>query len=162
MIQAMLLGLICLGIYSIFLSLRGIYRLYQDREKKMLFCVTSAFLLLPVLFFLALHFGDGRWTIWLAAPTFFLGLFWLCMGMFLDSYMKREKKRKMNGEKREILKAPKQKIRNIWLQLLGCIILWWVGAFVGIKNSTLETCALCVCVFLFARSLADLWKYRGF
>lgn len=162
MVQAVIVASVCMGIYSVFLTIRGLIRLHKEKEHKMLVCVLAFFLLAPAFFLLALNYGDGRWTIWLAMPALLLGIAWLCMGFFLESYLRREKQRKLDGMKRVIPKAPPHAIRNNLLLAALSIAIWCFGAFVGISNATAETCALCICVFLLARSVGALWKYRGF
>lgn len=162
MAQAVVVAMACMGIYSIFLTVRGLIRLYQERELRMLICVAAFFLLAPVLFLLAVDYGDGIWTIWLALPTLLLGICWICTGFFLESFLRRQQKLKLDGRKREIPKAPPHNRRNNLLLLLLSLGIWIFGAFVGIKDATIETCALCICLFLFARAVGALWKYRGF
>lgn len=162
MVQAIILGAACLGIYGVFLSVRGMIRLWKLEQKQMLVCMAAFFLLAPLLVVGGLFLGDNGWTLWLALPVLALAIAWICQGYFLEFYLRRELRLKQDGLKRVIPKRPAKGLRNDLLLLAAALLIWCWGMFIGIKTPMVETCAICLCVFLLARSLASLWRYRGF
>lgn len=160
--QAILLGTICVTIYGLFLCIRGMIRLYKEKEMKMLTCVGVYLLAAPLAVWGILSMDVSKASIWIIVPGLILVFVWICMGYFLEAYLRKEKRRKEDGEKK-IIPVPSKGVIRKNLILMGIsLIIWVYGAFVGINNATLETCAVCVVSFLFARSLAALWRYRGF
>lgn len=161
MTQVVLLGGICVTIYGVFLMIRGMIRLYRDKEMKMFRSALIFFLGAPLLL-LAIVLLIKSYNLWTALPVLVLGLGWISMGYLLESYLRKEKARKADGMKRILPKAKPGQLRKDLILLAVAIIIWVLGVVGVFTNGTVETVAVCICFFLFASSISDLWKYRGF
>ncbi len=162
--QALIVAVVGLAVVGIFLAIRGIIRLFLEEEKKLAIFAIIFFVTLPALFLVGIFLPeDVLGAIWIYLPVFLLLVVWICFGYFLEAYLKKEKQRKANGEKRIIPTRPPHCLRNnIFLIAIG-IAIWCFGAFVGFGNrGILETCTICISIFLVIRGCAALWKYRGF
>jgi|GEM_PF-2081023 len=162
LLQAILVGLAALTVYGLFLLLRGMIRLHQEGENKLLAWVAAFFVIAPSLVALVGNIPQERLNIWIVIPTLLLALGWISSGYFVESYLRREKQRNLEGKKRELPARPPHWLRDNLLLIGGGAALWLVGVFVGISNAVLETSALCVSVFLLLRGGSRLWRYRGF
>ena len=162
MLQAILIGLAAVAAYGLFLLIRGMIRLYKEGEIKLLAWVAAFFVIAPLVVVLVGRVPEEKLNIWIVIPAVLLGLAWICVGYVLESYLRREKQQRLEGKKREIPARPAHWLRDNLLMIGGGAAVWLVGVLVEIKNTTLETCALCVCVFLLLRGGSRLWRYRGF
>jgi len=168
MTHAVLLAGFVMCIYGSFLVIRGLIRLYKSREMKMFWSVLLMFVIPPVLIVIAgyyIFFGDiSKFPdAWVIAPVIMLIIFWMCIGYFLETYMKKEMRRKLDGQAKFIPVRPKNCIRNNLLTVGACVIVWIYGMCGGpFFNSSFETVVMCVCMFFFGQGCVRLWKYRGF
>lgn len=162
MVYAVLLAFCCLAIFGAYLTIRSLIRLYKDGQKRMFRWVLGFFLVLPTALFITLSLWQGQWTIWVALPIVLIGLTWMCEGYFVESFLRQEKQMALEGRKRVVPTPPPGARRKQFILLGVAIIIWCYGMFIGIANPTVETCALCLSIFLLGRALATLWRYRGF
>ena len=161
MTQVLLVGGICVALYGVFLTIRGLVNVYRDKEMKMFWSVFGFFIAAPLLLLLIILVVKS-YDLWTVLPVLLLGFGWISMGYIFESYLRKEKARQADGMKKVIPKPKPGQIRKD-LILLGCAItIWFLGMFGVFTNGTLETVAVCICFFLFASSISDLWKYRGF
>lgn len=161
MTQVLLLGGICVAAYGVFLTIRGLIRVYREKEMKMFWSVLGFFVAAPLLLFVILLLVKN-YNLWTVLPVLVLGLGWISMGYLFESYLRKEKARKADGIKKILPKPKPGQIRKDLILLAVALILWVLGIFCVFTNGTVETVAVCVCFFLFASSISDLWKYRGF
>lgn len=162
MLQAIALGLFFATLYGLFLFIRGMIRLHKEGEKKLFLCAALFFVVAPLIVCLVAFMPEEQLNIWFALPAVLLGLIWISTGYFLESYLRKQKQMALEGRKRPILARPPHWLRNSMLCLASGAALWAFGALIGIKNATVETCALCVSCFLLMFGLSRLWRYRGF
>ena len=162
MAQALICGCICVAAYSIFLMIRGMVRLYKLKEMKLFWSALIFFIGDPLLL-LGVFLLIRQYNIWTVLPALVLAVAWVFMGYALEIFLRKERERKANGMKRIIPRAKPGQLRKDLLLLAVALVLWALGAS-GIfgAHGVLETCAVCVCFFLLASSVSDLWKYRGF
>ncbi len=161
MTQVLLLGGICVAAYGVFLTIRGLIRVYREKEMKMFWSALAFFVAAPLLLFVILLLVKN-YNLWTVLPVLVLGMGWISMGYLFESYLRKEKARKADGIKKILPKPKPGQIRKD-LILLGVALVLWVLGILGIfTNGTVETVAVCICFFLFASSISDLWKYRGF
>ena len=161
MTQVLLVGGICVALYGVFLTIRGLVNVYRDKEMKMFWSVLALFVGAPLLLLVILLLVKN-YNLWTVLPVLLLGFGWISMGYIFETYLRKEKARKADGLKR-IIPTPKPGQIRKDLMLLGtAIVIWLLGMFGIFTNGTVETVAVCVCFFLFASSISDLWKYRGF
>lgn len=160
--QAIIVGIVCLFLYGSFLCIRGMVRMYKEREIKLLLWTAAFFVLAPLLAWGALSLAEDNMNIWFALPILLFGITWLCIGYFVEAYLRKEKRRQLDGLKKVIPARPPNHLRNNLVLLAIAVAIWIYGATAGIANATVETCALCICMFLFARAVSSLWRYRGF
>ena len=161
MTQVLLLGGICVAAYGVFLTIRGLIRVYREKEMKMFWSALAFFVSAPLRLCVILLLVKN-YNLWTVLPVLVLGMGWISMGYLFESYLRKEKARKADGIKK-ILPKPKpgQILKD--LILLGVALVLWVLGILGVfTNGTVETVAVCICFFLFASSISDLWKYRGF
>ena len=161
MTQVLLLGGICVTAYGVFLTIRGLIRVYRDKEMKMFWSVLGFFVAAPLLLFVILLLVKN-YNLWTVLPVLVLGLGWISMGYLFESYLRKEKARKADGIKKILPKPKPGQIRKDLILLAVALILWVLGITGVFTNGTVETVAVCICFFLFASSISDLWKYRGF
>ncbi|MBQ6535197.1 MAG: hypothetical protein IJI40_00235 [Firmicutes bacterium] len=128
---------------------------------KMFWSVLGFFVAAPLLLFVILLLVKN-YNLWTVLPVLVLGLGWISMGYLFESYLRKEKARKADGIKKILPKPKPGQIRKDLILLAVALILWVLGIFGVFTNGTVETVAVCVCFFLFASSISDLWKYRGF
>lgn len=160
-----LLGLILLLLvcsYSTYLSLRGIIRLYKIGSKKMFACALAVFVLVPILLVIVLLAPRELLSIWIVLPLGAFSLGWLFLGYLLRRHMAHQKELQLSGRKRVVLQPTRKIVITNLLLIVAALIIWAIGAFIGIKWPTIETCAVCAAVFMFAKGLGTLWKYRDF
>lgn len=161
MTQVLLLGGICVAAYGVFLTIRGLIRVYREKEMKMFWSALAFFVAAPLLLFVILLLVKN-YNLWTVLPVLVLGMGWISMGYLFESYLRKEKARKADGIKKILPKPKPGQIRKD-LILLGVALILWILGMVGVfTNGTVETVAVCICFFLFASSISDLWKYRGF
>ena len=161
MTQVLLVGGICVALYGVFLTIRGLVNVYRDKEMKMFWSVLALFVGAPLLLLVILLLVKS-YNLWTVLPVLLLGFGWISMGYIFETYLRKEKARKADGLKR-IIPTPKHgQIRKDLILLGTAIVIWLLGMFGIFTNGTVETVAVCVCFFLFASSISDLWKYRGF
>ena len=156
-----MLGGICVTAYGVFLTIRGLIRVYRDKEMKMFWSALGFFVAAPLLLFVILLLVKN-YNLWTVLPVLVLGLGWISMGYLFESYLRKEKARKADGIKKILPKPKPGQIRKDLILLAVALILWVLGILGVFTNGTVETVAVCVCFFLFASSISDLWKYRGF
>ena len=173
MTQVLLLGGICVTLYGVFLMIRGMIHVYREKEMKMfrsalLFFIGAPLLLLSIILLVK------EYNLWTVLPVLILGIGWICMGYLFESYLRKEKARKADGIKKIIPKPKAGQIRKdlillavaaavaAFIMLAVAVIIWVLGILGVFTNGTVETVAVCICFFLFASSISDLWKYRGF
>lgn len=161
MTQVLLLGGICVAVYGVFLMIRGMIRVYREREMKMFWSALSFFLGAPLLLFVIILLVKS-YDLWTVLPILVLGLGWISMGYVLESYLRKEQARKTDGMKKVLPKPKPGQIRKDLILLAAALIIWVLGLIGVFSNGTVETVAVCICFFLFASSISDLWKYRGF
>lgn len=162
MLQALIIGLAAVSLYGLFLFIRGMVRLYKDGQKKLLLCAVIFFVIAPLLVVAAGRVPQSRMSVWIAIPAVLLALIWALTGYFLEGYLRNEKKRRLEGRKRMIPPRPAHWPRNDILTLAGGVAIWLAGVFIKLNNPTIDTCALCISVFLIIRGASHLWRYRGF
>ncbi|MBR5429611.1 MAG: hypothetical protein IK116_03695 [Firmicutes bacterium] len=162
MTQFLLVGGICVALYGVFLMIRGMINVYREKEMKMFWSALIFFIVVPLLLLVVILLVK-HYNLWTALPVLVLGGAWVVMGYFFESYLRKEKARKADGMKKILPKPKPGQIRKD-LILLGAAVLVWILGVTGLfsKNGTIETAAVCICFFLLASSIADLWKYRGF
>ena len=160
MTQVLLLGGICVTLYGVFLMIRGMIHVYREKEMKMFRSALLFFIGAPLLLLIILLVKE--YNLWTVLPVLILGIGWICMGYLFESYLRKEKARKADGIKKIIPKPKAGQIRKDLILLAVAVIIWVLGILGVFTNGTLETVAVCVCFFLFASSISDLWKYRGF
>lgn len=162
--QALIAGVIAVGIYGVFLMVRGLIQLGRYKQKKMLFWSLGVYIGIGALFALSLTIKYEDLNLWLVLPALVLGVLWLCLGYFMESYLRRERPRLQAGQPAVIAKRPPHVLRNNLIILLLALLMWVYGAVIGNfgGNDAVEKVLLCICLFLLARSCAKLWKYRGF
>ena len=163
MILLLLIALIGISAGSVFLSVRGLRRLYLIGQTKMILCVLAVFILVPLLL-LAAYFllPAACLNIWTVVPQLLLAIVWLLLGYAVQIYLQREKSRRFNGIKRNVPVALNHERRNALILIFCAVLIWLIGAFVGFRFPVIETCAICACVFMLAKGLYLLWHYRGF
>ena len=161
MTQVLLLGGICVAAYGVFLTIRGLIRVYREKEMKMFWSALAFFVAAPLLLFVILLLVKN-YNLWTVLPVLVLGMGWISMGYLFESYLRKEKARKADGIKKILPKPKPGQIRKDLIMLAVALILWVLGILGVFTNGTVETVAVCVCFFLFASSISDLWKYRGF
>ena len=165
MIQVLTLSCFAMAVYSAFLMIRGMVRLFKDREMKMFWSVLLAFVLLPALVgVVLLVIPVVGYNSWIAIPALIFIIVWICIGYVLEVYMRKELQRKMDGQMKIIPARPPHWLRNNLLILLVCSAVWIYGICGGyfFNNETFESIIMCLCLFFFGRSCMLLWKYRGF
>ena len=148
---------------GLFLNIRGMVRLLLNDEKKLFVWSLGFFLGVPTLL-TGLYFllRSNHMSMWIYFPMLALFIIWSCEGFFLEAYLRKEIQRKLDGIKRVPPAPPKNNTLKNGALIVFSLAIWYVGVFVGIENPTLETCALCICVFLLVRAISSLWRYRGF
>ena len=161
MTQVLLVGGICVALYGVFLTIRGLVNVYRDKEMKMFWSVLALFVGAPLLLLVILLLVK-KYNLWTVLPVLLLGFGWISMGYIFETYLRKEKARKADGLKKVIPTPKSGQIRKDLLLLVAAIVIWLLGMFGIFTNGTVETVAVCICFFLFASSLSDLWKYRGF
>lgn len=161
MTQFLIVGGVCVALYGVFLMIRGMIRVFREKEMKMFWSALIFFLAAPALL-LVIILLVKNYNLWTVLPVLVLGLSWIAMGYFFESYLRKEKARKADGLKKVIPKAKPGQIRKDLILLAVAVILWVAGVLGVFTNGTLETVAVCACFFLLASSISDLWKYRGF
>ncbi|MDO4582271.1 MAG: hypothetical protein Q4B96_06800 [Bacillota bacterium] len=149
-------------LYGAFLSVCGIFKLLKLGERKTAVLVAGIFIAAPLIVLAVAYMPMEKLDMWVALPAVLLLLAWGTMGYFVDNLLKKERKLQEQGQKRvRYVPTPKAR-RNAWLMVGGGAALWLFGKFVGFgANGTLETCMLCICVFLLARGMAELIKNMG-
>lgn len=163
MVQALIVGAILVSSVSLFFSIRGMFRLHSIGQNKLLLCCLCIFLLAPLLFVLGILFiPDDKFNIWTVVPLLLLAAVWILLGYALQIYLRREKAHRLDGIKRQRPCPPPHEIRNDLLLIVASVIIWFMGAFVGLAHPTIETCAMCACVFMFFKGVLSLWRYRKF
>ncbi len=161
MTQVLLLGGICVAAYGVFLTIRGLIRVYREKEMKMFWSALAFFVAAPLLLFVILLLVKN-YNLWTVLPVLVLGMGWISMGYLFESYLRKEKARKADGIKKILPKPKPGQIRKDLILLGVALVLWVLGILGVFTNGTVETVAVCICFFLFASSISDLWKYRGF
>lgn len=161
MTQVLLVGGICVALYGVFLTIRGLVNVYRDKEMKMFWSVLGLFIAAPLLLLLIILVVKS-YDLWTVLPVLLLGFGWISMGYIFETYLRKEKARKADGLKRVIPTPKPGQIRKDLILLGTAIVIWLLGMFGIFTNGTVETVAVCICFFLFASSISDLWKYRGF
>lgn len=163
MVPALVIGMLCVFLYGLFLFIRGLFRLAKMQELKMLYWILGAFGFGAILVGAGFLIKVSSVNIWIALPLVVIAFILISAGYFLESFLRAEQRRRVDGLAKVIPVRPKNWLRNnLFLLVLG-MILWAIGAFVGYGESeTVNTCLLCLCMFLFARSIVSFWKYRGF
>lgn len=161
MTQVLLLGGICVAAYGVFLTIRGLIRVYREKEMKMFWSALAFFVAAPLLLFVILLLVKN-YNLWTVLPVLVLGMGWISMGYLFESYLRKEKARKADGIKKILPKPKPGQIRKDLILLSVALVLWVLGILGIFTNGTVETVAVCICFFLFASSISDLWKYRGF
>lgn len=161
MTQVLLLGGICVAAYGVFLTIRGLIRVYREKEMKMFWSALGFFVAAPLLLFVILLLVKN-YNLWTVLPVLVLGMGWISMGYLFESYLRKEKARKADGIKKILPKPKPGQIRKDLILLAVALVLWVLGILGIFTNGTVETVAVCICFFLFASSISDLWKYRGF
>ncbi len=163
MVQAIILGVACCGLYGLFLFVRGLVRLVKLGEMKMFGWTLGLFLLGGLLVAAGLLTKEENMNIWIALPVVIIAVLLLCAGYFLESYLRAEQRRRTDGKGKTFPARPKHWLRTCLLLLGAGLALWLGGLLWGYGgNGTVQTILLCACMFLLARSLTALWKYRGF
>lgn len=164
MLQALIIGIAGLSAVGIFLAVRGIVRLFLEKETKLATLAIIFFVAVPLIFVLGLLLAESVLEeVWVFLPLILLLVVWVCFGFFLEAYLRKEKQRKLSNEKRVIPERPAHWLRNNLLIIAAGIMIWLFGAFVGFgQMKIVETCAICVALFLVVRGCAALWRYRGF
>lgn len=159
-----LIAACCVFAVGLFLNVRGMIRLLKNQEKKLFFWALGFFIVAPVLIILLYNlFSDGVVEpIWVYFPLLIFFVAWACEGFFIQAYLKKEMQRKLDGAKKIVPIRPKHHIAKNSALIATSVGIWVVGVFVGFPSSILSTCALCICVYLFIRAVASLWRYRGF
>ena len=160
--QPIVIGVVCFSLYGAFLCIRSIFRMYKDKDKKLMLWTLGGFAITPFLLWGALQLSESNMNIWFAIPILLLGVGWLSLGYFVEVYLRKEKQRKLDGIKRVVPVRPENHLRHNLILLAISIVVWIYGAVIGINNATVETFALCISMFLLARSVSSLWRYRGF
>ena len=161
MTQVLLLGGICVAAYGVFLTIRGLIRVYREKEMKMFWSALAFFVAAPLLLFVILLLVKN-YNLWTVLPVLVLGMGWISMGYLFESYLRKEKARNADGIKKILPKPKPGQIRKDLILLGVALVLWVLGILGVFTNGTVETVAVCICFFLFASSISDLWKYRGF
>ena len=161
MTQVLLVGGICVALYGVFLTIRGLVNVYRDKEMKMFWSVLGLFIAAPLLLLLIILVVKS-YDLWTVLPVLLLGFGWISMGYIFETYLRKEKASKADGLKRVIPTPKPGQIRKDLILLGTAIVIWLLGMFGIFTNGTVETVAVCICFFLFASSISDLWKYRGF
>ena len=161
MTQVLLLGGICVTAYGVFLMIRGMIHVYREKEMKLFWSALIFFVAAPLLLF-AILLLVKNYNLWTVLPVLVLGAGWISMGYLFESYLRKEKARKADGIKKILPKAKPGQIRKDLILLAVALIIWVLGIVGVFTNGTVETVAVCICFFLFASSISDLWKYRGF
>ncbi len=161
MTQVLLLGGICVALYGVFLMIRGMIHVYKEKEMKMFWSALIFFFGAPLLLLIIVLLVKS-YDLWTALPVLVLGLGWISMGYIFESYLRHEKSRKADGLKKIIPKAKPGQIRKDLILLAVAVVIWGLGMAGVFTNGTVQTVAVCICFFLFASSISDLWKYRGF
>ena len=105
MTQVLLLGGICVAAYGVFLTIRGLIRVYREKEMKMFWSALAFFVAAPLLLFVILLLVKN-YNLWTVLPVLVLGMGWISMGYLFESYLRKEKARKADGIKK-ILPKPK-------------------------------------------------------
>lgn len=163
MVPALIIGISGVCLYGLFLLVRGLFRLAQLHEWKMFYWTLGLFFFGCVLVGAGFLVKVDNLNIWIALPVFVIAFVLISAGYFLESFLREERRRRIDGLGRVFPVRPKNWLRNNLLLLILALILWIVGAFVGYGgNETVDTCLLCLCMFLLAKSLVSFWKYRGF
>ena len=99
MTQVLLLGGICVTAYGVFLTIRGLIRVYRDKEMKMFWSVLGFFVAAPLLLFVILLLVKN-YNLWTVLPVLVLGLGWISMGYLFESYLRKERPVKLTASKR--------------------------------------------------------------
>lgn len=168
MMNALICGAVCGALYGLFLFIRGLFRLKKTGEHKMFGWCLGLFCLGLLILGLGLLIKLEAINSWIALPILLVLFMMFSAGYFLESYLRHEKRRRADGLDKIIPARPKHWLRNNLILLVVALIIWAVGAFIGFSfiglgdNKTFEISLLCICMFLVARALSSLWKYRGF
>lgn len=163
MTQALLLGVLCAGIYGLFLFIRGLARLWAQGQKKMFAFCLSAYGLGCLALLACLFVKLEDLDIWILLPAMLLIFLLFSAGYFLESYLRELQRLKKQGLQRQTPQRKKYSLLIDLLMLFTALLIWCLGFFVGYdSNQTVEIILLCICMFLLARSVTSLWKYRGF
>ncbi len=162
MIQALAIGAACTAAYGMFLMVRGLVRLWRNGEKKMFGWLLVFFLGLPALIVAGILLPQEK-NVWITLPVVLLIICWVCAGYFLESYLRREQRRRLEGGSRIRPARPPHWRRNNLGLLIIALCVWAFGAFVGYgRLVTLNFALLCASLFVCCRSVLMLWRYRNF
>ena len=159
---AVMAGVAAASVYGIFLYVRGMVRLRMECENILFWCAFGFFPLVPLITWRAAVLPREHMTIFIALPTVVLVIMWIVTGYLIDSYLKKEKKRKLEGYPKVLPARPLNWLRDNLIFIAVGIVIWCAGQFLHIKDAAVETIMLCGCIFCVIRAVASLWRYRGF
>lgn len=162
MIQAIIVIVAVIILISTFFILRGLVRLYRDRQiKRAVFCTVS-FGILPLLIWGCICSASiASKLVWAYLPVVFFSLIWVAGGFALAIFMRRDLKERFDA----IVKDDPLPSDHWQLKCIGCgagaIAIWAFGTFIGFgKYAVLEVVALCAMMFCLSWSLYLLWQCR--
>ncbi len=165
------IGLAALMAYSLFLSLRGLGRLYRRQEKKMAFFILLFLLLVPALVCVAFLVPDAsRFHFWVTTPAIILTIFWALTGFFLDSYLKKEQ---LAAEQQQLMgeAAPAELPKptpsahwqpKAWGTLAAAVAIWSLGVVLNPADRTLRGIMIGISMFLAIVAISSFWRWRKF
>ena len=121
------------------------------------------FLFLPLGFalFLVLALRQDM-SVWIFVAMLLFAGIWIFQGYYLEVYLRKLLKMKQSGQSPIVRKPTVHLQRNCIISLLAAWAVWSYGVFVGIWWPLLETCGICVFIYLNIASIYKLWRYRGF
>jgi len=160
-VSPLLIGFFVMAGYGLFLLIRALPRLHRAGEQKLVYCIIGYTLIAPLPVWLVGRTQQESLNVWLALPALLLVGIWVCLGYFVESYRKKREQERGQGLTKRPPAPPGFMRRNI-LALAAGLLIWFIGAFVGIEGRNVEIALLCISLFLLTASLGSFWHYRRF
>ncbi len=161
--KTIIFAIVCVALFGVFLTIRGVVYLWRHHDKPTAAFATVLFFILPILIWRLANTPMEAMNAWIVMPALLLLLAWISIGYLLDAYRRKDIGGKKSGAKSAVpAKTTKGfVVRDLVCCLLG-IAIWIYGYWIGFPNKTVDTMALCICLFLLTISFASFWRYRQY
>ena len=158
--KTILFSLACVALFGVFLTVRGVIYLWRHGDKQTAVFATALFLLLPLGIWLLANTPMEKMNPWVVMPALLLLLVWISIGYLLDGYRRKDMEGPKSGAKNS---RPSHTGKGFVVRDGVCCLfgigLWLYGFCIGFPNKTVDTMALCICLFLLTISFASFWRY---